>query len=81
MTDAQKLERIKDLLHEYKDNATVFEQPISETEQQKNFREDLRAVVSLAFKEDVDIPSHLSSDELRERLRKIWEETKPDSWR
>lgn len=80
MTDAQKLARIKDLLHEYKDNATVFEQPTRETEQQKNFREDLRAIVSLVFKEDVEIPSHLSSKELKERLRQIWEETKPDSW-
>jgi hypothetical protein len=81
MTDVQKLEKIKDLLHEYKDNDTVFEQPTSETEQQKNLREDLRTVVSLLFKEDLDVPSHLSSAELKERLRKIWEKTKPDSWR
>ena len=79
MTDAQTLERIRDILHEYKDDDMVFEQPPSETEQQKNFREDLRAVVLLAFTEDADIPSHLSTNDLKERLRKIWDETKSDS--
>ena len=76
MTDAQKLAKIQDLLDEYKDDDTLFEQPTNETTQQKNFREDLRAVVSLVFREDLNLPSHLSSRELKERLRKIWEETK-----
>jgi hypothetical protein len=81
MTDAEKLEKIREILHEYKDNESVFEQPASETERQKNFREDLRMVVSLVFKQDLDIPSNLSAAGLRERLQKIWKETKPEAWK
>lgn len=81
MKDAEKLEKIKEVLQEYKGNEGVFGQPASETERQKNFREDLRMIVSLVFKEDLDIPSNLSAAELRKRLQKIWKETKPEAWK
>ena len=81
MTDMRKLEKIKEILHEYKDNESVFEQPVRETKQQKEFREDLRMVVSLLFKEDLDVPSNISITELKERVRQIWKDTKPDAWK
>jgi hypothetical protein len=76
-----KVEKIQALLHEYADNDAVFDPPGHETEQQKNFREDLRAVVSLVFNDDSEIPVDLSSAEIKERLRSLWEKTKPDSRR
>lgn len=81
MTDREKLEKIRAILHEYKENEDVFTPPARETKQQQQFREDLRMVVSLVFREDLDISSGLSIAELKKRIQEIWEKTKPDAWK
>ncbi|MCP4404832.1 MAG: hypothetical protein GY801_46970 [bacterium] len=81
MTNVEKLAKLQELLQEYKENESVFAAPAAETEQQKNFRENLRMVVALLFKEEADIPAGLSITELKDRIRKTWEDTRPDAWK
>jgi hypothetical protein len=81
MTKQKKLEKIKDILRQYADNDKVFVQPAEETEQQKQFREDLHTVVSILFKEDLNLPADMSAAEIKARMRTIWEKTKPEEWK
>lgn len=78
MTAQEKLKKIEALITEYKDNEAVFAPPADESAQQKEFREDLRAITSIVFDQDQagDIPTHFSAAEIKERLKKIWEDTK-----
>ena len=80
MTDHEKLKKIEDLLHGYQEDETVFAPPAEETEQQKRFREDLHAVVAIVFKEDSN-SSDVSVAEIKARLERLWQETKPEGWK
>lgn len=80
MTSQEKLKRLEDVLGEYAGNDAVFAPPAVETDKQKQFREDLHIVVSIVFKEDLTLPSDLSVSQMKARIRKIWEQTKPEEW-
>ena len=81
MTDQEKLRKLTEILRDYQGDEIVFGQPPEETEQQKRFREDLHAVVAIVFKEDANISSDLSVAELKARLERLWQETKPEGWK
>jgi hypothetical protein len=81
MTSQEKLDTLKTLLHEYAENEGAFVQPPEETAQQKQLREDLRMVVEIVFKEEAALSPDLSVAELKARMQKIWEKTKPEEWR
>ena len=81
MTSQKKLETLKTLLHEYAENERAFVQPPEETPQQRQLREDLHMVVEIVFKEEPGLSADLSVAELKARMQKAWEKTKPEEWK
>lgn len=81
MTTQEKLSMIEEIVRPYQGKETIFEQPTEETERQRQFREDLHAVVSVVFASGPEMSATMSVADLRSRLQQIWQKTKPESWK
>ena len=78
MTAQEKLNKIEELVHEYVEDETLLAPSAGETAGQKNIREDLRAIVNILFKEDIE--PDMSVAQIKARLQEIWERVKPENW-
>ncbi|GAK53602.1 hypothetical protein U14_04868 [Candidatus Moduliflexus flocculans] len=58
----------------------MFVEPEKESSRQKLFREDLRAVVSAIFQDEVQLHADMSVEEMKNAIKKTWTQTKPAGW-
>ena len=68
------------LLQKYAGQDEMFVEPDKESSQQKLFREDLRSVVSVIFKDDAELHADMSVGEMKDAIKKTWGQTKPAGW-
>ena len=80
MNAHEKMDMLTILLQKYAGQDEMFVEPDKESSQQKLFREDLRSVVSVIFKDDTELHADMSVEEMKNAIKKTWGETKPAGW-
>lgn len=80
MNAHEKIDILTVLLQKYAGQEEMFVEPEKESSRQKLFREDLRSIVSVVFKDDAELHADMSVDAMKEAIKKTWEQTKPAGW-
>ncbi len=80
MNAHEKIDILTVLLQKYGGQDEMFAEPDKESSRQKLFREDLRAVVSVIFKEEAKLHADMSIEEMKDAIKNAWEQTKPTEW-
>ena len=80
MNAHEKLDVLTALLQKYAGQDEMFAASSDETSRQKLFREDLHAAVSVIFNDNVPIRADMSAADMKESLKKAWEQTRPSEW-
>jgi len=76
----EKIDVLTALLQKYAGQDEMFAEPDKESSRQKLFREDLRSVVSVIFKDDAELRAEMSVEEMKDAIKKTWAQTKPAGW-